>query len=305
MAVEPEIETPLAAGTDVEAGVSAAAQREYDGFGPWILEVKTPGDMPPRFRERYAEHAGAKFLLKLPRPEERRNLRPGMDLYPVVLAVHEDRVCLMACADGTIVTRGAACGDVQAIRVHQHLLKGLVELLLADGSSFEFGYNASSQGMVDKVVGFLRQRLPAPASSWLPGGPVPVEDYSFQGMLGDQLRLGPELRAVHFEPPGRACRDLEGRRRLSLGLLILASPRELVAVTQGRTARRRKEAALATEALYLPWAALAGWRRVADPDRRCSWHSLRLQVRGHARDLDLFEPGALEAILAAAAPPAP
>ncbi|MEJ2037173.1 MAG: MarR family transcriptional regulator, partial [Maritimibacter sp.] len=51
-------------------------RREYDAYGPWVVEVKSEADMPPRFRSFYEADKSANLLLKLPRREERRELRP-------------------------------------------------------------------------------------------------------------------------------------------------------------------------------------------------------------------------------------
>jgi len=288
-------------------GITAAAQQEYDGFGPWIKEVKILEDMPPRFRDCFADHAGARFLLKQPRNEERRNLKPGMDLYPAVLAVHEDAVCLMVQAGAAIEVRRAALGDIQGIRVFQDLLNGRLELFLADGGCFSFGYNASSQPLIDRVVDFLLQSSAAPAglAGLDPGGPVKVADLSFQTLLAEQLRRNPQGRALHSEAAGRSCRDRLGRRALSLGVLVLGTDRDLVLITQGRATRRRKEGVYATETRYARWAGLRSFGLAPGPlSKAAGWRTLQLQVGSHLWEMDLFEPDALLAVLARCLPAA-
>lgn len=55
-------------------------RREYDAFGPWILEVRDEAGMPRRFRPAYPRVQDARFLLKVPCDADRRAVRPGMDL---------------------------------------------------------------------------------------------------------------------------------------------------------------------------------------------------------------------------------
>jgi hypothetical protein len=76
--------------------------REYDAFGPWIEPILSAEDMPRAFRSHYAEHAGARFLLKVPRDEDRADLRPGMDLFAAVVAVHNEAVCVLRLDGGTV-----------------------------------------------------------------------------------------------------------------------------------------------------------------------------------------------------------
>lgn len=280
--------------------VDPEAQREYDGFGPWMLPVRQLEDMPQRFRTCYPEHAQAPFLLKLPRPEERRNLAPGMDLYLAVLAVHETEVVLMRQEGTGLQVLRCPCAAIQAIRVFQHLLHGRLELLTADGTRFGLDYNGSSQEVIDQVVGFLRQRLPGPGERGraVVQEQVPVPDFCFQTALAEQRRLQPECRVLHAEPMGRGCRDLLLRRALYLGLLVLGTPRELILVTQGKLARRSsREGALASEVLYVPWASLDGFQLLPTPARRGGWQTLRLQVGRHLWDVALFEPEKLMRLL--------
>lgn len=280
--------------------VDPEAQREYDGFGPWVLPVRRLEDLPPRFRAFYPEHAAAPILLKLPRPEERRNLVPGMDLYLTVLAVHEAEVVLLRQVGTEIQVQRCPCAAIQAIRVFQHLLHGRLELLTADGARFGLDYNGSSQEVIDRVVGFLRQRLPGPGERGraVVQDPVPVPDFCFQTALAEQRRLQPDCRVLHAEPMGRGCRDLLLRRALYLGLLVLGTPRELILVTQGKLARRSsREGALANEVLYLPWSSLDGFQLQPAPARRGGWQTLRLQVGRHTWDVALFEPEKLMRLL--------
>jgi len=93
--------------------------REYDAFGPWIYEIKAESDTPKRFRAACAGHRDARFLLKAPRDIDRRDVRPGMDLYVAVLAVHDDGLSLMRLTDEGVVSQDVVWSQVAALESHK------------------------------------------------------------------------------------------------------------------------------------------------------------------------------------------
>ena len=136
---------------------SAEDLREYDAFGPWIYEIKAECDAPKRFRAACLRHLGARFLLKLPRNVDRRDVRPGMDLYVAVLAVHDHGVSLMRLDDESVVTQDLPWSEVAALESYKHLLDSRWTLLLRDGGDFGIGYStvsSSSDGQSDRLRPF-------------------------------------------------------------------------------------------------------------------------------------------------------
>lgn len=285
---------PAVEKTDWYAMASPEARREYDGFGPWLLEVRSPEDMPPRFRAWYAAHGTARFLIKFPCGLERRNAHPGMDLYTVVLAVHDDRLCLLSQEGETVSQREAVIERIQAIRNFQNLLQGELALLLNDGSQFLVKYNAVSRELIESIIDFLRAAQPDrpvvfPEGSALPA--VPVTDFFYRALLAEQVARSRPVRAVHCENPGRRCRDAMGRRRRSLGNLILENGRELILVDRGKTMRRSREAVYAQVCTHIPFAAIRGVSAnlPATPEPGVV-RTVTLHLEGQQVSFDLLEP---------------
>ena len=80
-----------------------AAQREYDRFGPWAVAISDDDPPPPLF-EPLIERREPMLAIKIPRSVERRNARPGMDLYDYLVCLYEhDLVILARAEDGVSV----------------------------------------------------------------------------------------------------------------------------------------------------------------------------------------------------------
>ncbi len=261
---------------------SPEARREYDAFGPWTDPVRSESEMPPRFRAAYADQRDAHFLLKVPIGAERSQVRPGMSLYRLVLAVHDDRLSLLRLVGGEIATRTIAWADIAAIRSTTNLLRASWSLLLRDGDVVTIDHNTVSSHRLEGVTDFVRDKL-------IPGaerpneegesGSITVADLFFQNMLNAVRRNTPRpVRPIHFEPRDRPCRDEHGRRRLATGLLILDATDELIIVDREVPMRRYFRPTYAARVTYIPYVALTGFALVPPPDGKARFCELRLTI---------------------------
>ncbi|HEX5336331.1 MAG TPA: hypothetical protein VFW55_10640, partial [Propionicimonas sp.] len=140
--------------------------REYDAFGPWIEPILSAEDMPRAFRPHYAEHAGARFLLKVPRDEDRADLRPGMDLFVAVVAVHNEAVCVLRLDGGTVRQQVATWRQIVATAYQAELLEARWSLLLDDGTGIHLDHNSSSASDLRPSMEYVEARI---SSSSPPG----------------------------------------------------------------------------------------------------------------------------------------
>jgi hypothetical protein len=279
-------------------------RREYDAFGPWITEVKTEADMPKRFRYAYPTYQDARFLLKIPRDAERQQMRPGMDLYLAVLAIHEGGVCLMRLENEQIATREIAWGEVAALHTMTNLLVGRWTLLLRDGDELGFDYNTVSARLMEQVDDFVRshcgwqglpEHRPQPAA-------VPVTDHLFEYMLYFLLRSGPQpVTPIHFEPGNRRCRNEANRRRLTTGLMILDAPGELILVNRNEPMRTVFQPNYAVCCIAIPYRQMTGFALASPPaGMPQQFHDLVLRLdRQVIHQPCLLEPDAVIATLEA------
>lgn len=277
---------------------SAEDRQEYDAFGPWVSPIGSVDEMPKRFRAAFDENAGAAFMFKIPVNAERRNLRPGMDLYCTVVAVHADRVVLLEWDGEEVESHIVSMDSIQAIRSHQNLLLAQLSLLVADGSSLCVEYNSVSSDLMDEVILFLQQHVAALSSEKgrqeaLPVGQdaEAIDEHFYLSLWESSKRRCPDARVLHWEPPGIRCRDANGWRRYSLGCLVLYEAGALVVLGRGRFMRKWHEAIYSREELYVPLASIVSAERAS----RKAGHKepvpvLRLLVPGHAVELELFAP---------------
>ncbi|CAI9405692.1 hypothetical protein ANOBCDAF_01289 [Pleomorphomonas sp. T1.2MG-36] len=244
--------------------------REYDAFGPWLLQIGSAAEMPPRFRSAYDDLRHADHLIKIPRAIDRRDAFPGADLYGAAFALDSDGITLLTAPDGAdgFVRRHLAWDEVAAVRTVSNLLHAEFVLLLKEGDALTVTYNSVSTDMMTRVVGFIRQQLMAPDDF----GPALVneaeefEDFFFKAMLAEERHGGQFMLPIHFEAPGKSCRNAQNRRRVTTGLLILLSGSELVIVDRDAPMRRRFFAHYAYRKTYVGLAAVRGFRLQQPPD---------------------------------------
>ncbi len=252
------------------ADVDPEVLREYDAFGPWILPVKSVTDMPPRFRSAYAGLEGAEHLVKIPRSIDRRDAYPGADLYEAVFALDAEGFTLLTAADGAegFTSRQVVWGDVAAVRTVSNLLRADFMLLLKEGDALTVPYNAVSSELMTRVAAFARQHFAEPDdfASGLPNEPEEFEDFFFNAMLAEERHGGQFMLPIHFEPPGKSCRNLQNRRRITTGLLILLSADELVVIDREIPMRRRFFAHYTYRKTYLSLKSVRAFRLQPPPD---------------------------------------
>lgn len=206
----------------------AAGRDEYDRFGPWIDEVRTPSDVPRLFRDHPLDLDAARLVLKVPRNIARRDATPDMDLYDHLLVLDADTLTTLSRRPAVAAGRRRSAGpagfttstvplaDVVAVRDDVSLLDGRLTIRTRDGSGLAVPYNGSAQARVADLVAGLR---PAAADA-RPGvvgralldaaraaGPSPLEpghdDVALAGAMREIVRRHPGVTpsACHGRVP--------------------------------------------------------------------------------------------------------
>lgn len=238
--------------------------REYDAFGPWLLPIGSAVEMPRRFRSAYDALKDADHLVKIPRSIDRRDAYPGADLYGAVFALDADGFTLLTAADGAdgFASRQIGWDEVVAVRTIGNLLHSDFVLLMKEGDALTTSYNSVSAELMGRVVAFVRQHLMEPEDQATSFGndAVEFEDFFFNAMLAEERRGGQFMLPIHFEPPGKPCRNGQNRRRVTTGLLILLSGSELVIIDRDAPMRRRFFAHYVYRKTYLSLSAVRSFR---------------------------------------------
>lgn len=130
---------------------------ELDQFGPWVLPVRGPQDVPALYRAEPVDWDGVELALKVPRPIQRRDATPGMDLYDALLLVdREGMTVLRRHQHGPGYDRLAVLhADVLALESSTEMLDGRLTLHARTGR-VEVPYNGSQAGVVEELLDVLR-----------------------------------------------------------------------------------------------------------------------------------------------------
>ncbi len=262
-------------------------RREYDGFGPWLSEVKSEADMPPRFLAFYREHKDAKFFFKVPRNADRRQLRPGMDLYEAVLAVHEHGIFIAKLDAGGVSTRQSNWDHIAAVGSYGDRLQGIWSAYLKDGSRASVTFNKVSSELMDQVTDFARGHLVGPSRDiTTTADPVEITDSDLffgSALLEIRRRGRGPFTPIHFEPQGKPCTGEDGKKAETTGVLLLDSPEELAIVNREQPSHRRGEAWHASNDIFIPYERLTHVSLIPAPNGSTGeFHTLVLRLDGQA-----------------------
>ncbi|MEN0129273.1 MAG: hypothetical protein AAGC49_07510 [Brevundimonas sp.] len=149
---------------------TTASTSEYDRFGPWVDEVRTPDDVPRLYRDHPIDFAAHRLVLKVPRNIARRDATADMDLYDQLLLLDYDQLTVLSRRTGE---DPGATGRQRRGYAEQHLLledvvavQNIVNLLDArlvvharDGQTVAVRYNGSAQQGIVGIVEALRRSV--------------------------------------------------------------------------------------------------------------------------------------------------
>lgn len=149
-----------------------ASAAEYDAFGPWIDEVRSPQDVPRLFRAHPLDLDAAHLVLKVPRNISRRDATADMDLYNHLLVLADDELTVLTRLDAptdagelpasvydeALGYRTWSCRptDVVAMRDVTSMLDARLDLLTQDGRTLTVRYNGSAADGVQRLVDAIR-----------------------------------------------------------------------------------------------------------------------------------------------------
>ncbi len=245
--------------------------REYDRFGPWIIEI-SPEDPPPPLFLPYLDRADTALLaLKVPRRIARREAHPGMDLYDVVVSAHEDDMLILQRSQGGVDRRTVSYRDIQLVSLSADLLRGTLHLGLP-GQPLELPFNTVSEALMGRLVDIIRERYGPPHAA---ARALPQEasteglSFYFEGLLSTMRQAGSAMRPVAAQPQvSLGSVDSTRLHRLVFGLvdkrllesLHLTDGRELLVIDRGRAFAYRWHSVYGRVETWLPLAGITSAR---------------------------------------------
>lgn len=246
--------------------------REYDRFGPWILEVVLDEDIPPIFTAHYPVLDCALEVLKIPRAIERRVANPTMHLYDDLIIAYETQLILLHRNQDSVIKTIISYHQILAINDYRNLLNGEVTFYLSD-QKFSFKYNTVSSNLIVRLLKIIRERyLPNNPLAQLPSLSVPVKnDFDFfytnlyKRMTDD---LGP-LNILSYQKILSATpitSSIWGRiwhfilffeARSLQNTLHLSNDTEYIAVTKASPFKRKRDVLYSYDFTYIPLGNIA------------------------------------------------
>lgn len=131
---------------------------EYNSFGPWAYEINDAYPMPPLFAPFFTAKDDAVLKIKVPRDVDRRNVKPGMDLYGVVLALYEDKLRILEGQEGQVKEHLITPKEFAGVRLYENMLKGGCTVFSQDGA-VSFPFNSVSIDLFRKFADLVIEKL--------------------------------------------------------------------------------------------------------------------------------------------------
>ncbi len=229
-----------------QAGTAATGRdREYDRFGPWVLEITEEDPLPRLFLPHVDRSDQPLLAIKVPRPIARRDAHPGMDLYDYVVALYEADLLILERAGSEVRSRTVGYRDVRHLSLHEELLRGSLELGIA-GRPYALPYNTVSKDIMRRVAELVRARY-LDRTATTADLPVSADEdglsFYFERLLQQETAAGSSMRLLAAQPDA-TLGDIEQGvvRRLLFGILDkrllesihLTDGRELRVIDRGR-----------------------------------------------------------------------
>ena len=269
------------------------AREEYNAFGPWVQEIRGREGVPPCFLPWFSELEHASLVIKIPVNQERRDARPGQDLYRAIVAVCDDHLVLLSLEAGKVECRLVPLAEVQALRNFHVLLQAEFGVFLRGGTSFLCSYNAVSLPLIDRILDVLGAKISgksigASVSIAAESEDFPVKDHYFRTLVREHRLRHPGSVLVFCEEPGVRYRD-HRRRNRSLGLLVLKTANEWLFLDRGSALRQTHDTAYAGSTTWVPFSRTPSFR-ISDPDALSpqGGRTLSVHIEGHTLDYRVF-----------------
>ncbi|WP_428239968.1 hypothetical protein [Gynuella sp.] len=256
--------------------IDSTLQHEYDSFGPWLLEIKQAQDIPLVFVDYFQLTDEILLALKVPRPIERRDARPGQVLYDGIVCLYDREVKILHLEQQQVLVESVCYKDIVTIQDVRDLLMGELRIQ-TDHRSYSIPYNMVSQEMVDQVVHILRKKYIC--SDIL----IKLEDESFPNVelpllfknALNKLRANEKLSLLAYQPnmvlEGNSSDDYERFENIYNNYtlycsLFLSAEREIVVISSNKPVKRRIEVDNSYILSYIPYSQLRDMQ--IEKDRR-------------------------------------
>jgi hypothetical protein len=258
---------------------------EYDAFGPWILAVREPGDVPRAFRSHPFDFP-ATTVLKIPREISRRDANPSMHLYDRMLIVEDSGLVVLTRHGDDFSVERIEAASIDAVEYGNDLLDGRLVVRHGSGGLLAIPYNSTSEATIATIAERLLGRghalvgqaaadaaTAAPVAERLPLDALGVDDVALVNAYRDLASRRPGLRVLALHN-GSAPQPVStsllqrlrfGRPRLS-GAVIASDADQLIVLSRRDWYRRSQKPDLSLRRSFFSRSMILGVS--VQPDER-------------------------------------
>lgn len=282
---------------------------EYDRFGPWVMRIASPVELPPAFDRYGPEVASSSIAVKIPYQVDRRDAVAGSDLYEGVLAVRESSLLVFGLEGGEARRREIQNGGIAALALVREILEARLVVQVAGGEGLLLHYNAVSMPLMQEVLDVIRRRGREKAGGSAPGHdlvPLPAAGNTFfRNLYQDQSAREPLMALLSFQPDSRlgfgTAREAPARLRALAAIrplvfpssMILELPDEVLVIREGERPRVRSRRGYRYEHLWIRKGLLEE-ARIEERQTRLAlaYSALLIRAGGHLHEVALAAPPA-------------
>ena len=157
-------------------------QKEYNGFGPWLIHIEDVEEVPQQYITHRDEILAADYAFKVPVKQDRHRLRPGMLMYNTVIAIYPDKLLILKASADSLTDYEVKFSEIRYLTSSRDLLDSHF-IIGTDVRTFDIDYNSVSTDISDVVMEMLKERIftderAVADGKWLDPADIPKERYN-------------------------------------------------------------------------------------------------------------------------------
>lgn len=133
-------------------------EKEYQHFGPWLLEIKSKDDIPQQYLNKQKLILESTYSFKVPINKDRRKVRQGTLLYNQVIALYPDKIVILSIKNNKIKTKEMLTNDIKYFIHGGELLINYI-YCFSNNDVIKIKYNSASLNVSQSVVNIIRNSI--------------------------------------------------------------------------------------------------------------------------------------------------
>ena len=242
--------------------------QEYDAFGPWIIKIEAAELLPRKFRPYVDMSIAYDYLVKVPKNMDRRDLRPGMDIYDAVIGLRGENLYIYEQKDEVVSSEVISASEVYSIVLKQNLLAGYLYLQL-ERKEYLVQFNTISVDMIHELINRIRHLSTSSSKTWplnnLSEEVVGEMDHYYTSEWRDQVEKerNPDILAIQaitkltYEGMNFFSRALKRVAKSHLkSCLYMSNGKELILSKHGEDYKEFRKADYSISYTYIPFSRI-------------------------------------------------